>query len=440
MSAPRILLVDDDPDFLTLLQKRLEKAGYAVSAVGSAEQALTALQGTLPQLVITDLRMDGMDGIDLLSRIQRDAPSLPVLIVTAHGTIPEAVAATQRGAVGFITKPIDRDELLEKVEGALNVYGRAPEPPGERPLRTRSPRMQTLLAEAETAARSDASVLIRGLTGSGKEVLARFVHQSSPRRGGPWVTINCAAIPEQLLESELFGHVKGAFTGATGARDGLIRGAHQGTLFLDEIGDMPLGLQAKLLRVLEERVVRPVGSNQEYPVDIRVVSATHRDLARGIDAGEFRADLYYRLNVVALEVPPLAERREDIPLLVEQFLDELSGDGRRHVYAPDAMELLMAASWPGNVRQLRNVVERNVALSPAVVISADRVRDALGEDAGSFPSFDEARDSFTRDYLLQLLKLADGNVSRAARLAQRNRTDFYKLMKRHGIEREDAES
>jgi two-component system response regulator GlrR len=440
VSAGQVLLVDDDADFLTLMAKGLEREGFAVTTAASGAKALAALRRTVPDVVITDLRMEGMDGIELLDRLQHDYPALPVLIVTAHGTIPEAVAATQRGAVGFVTKPIDREALLEKIRTALRVSGGSVEgEPDQVPWPTRSSRMRSVLNEALAAARSNASVLIRGETGAGKEVLARFIHRSSDRATGPWITVNCAAIPEHLLESELFGHVKGAFTGATSSRAGLIRAAHGGTLFLDEIGDMPLDLQAKLLRVLEERVVRPVGSTSEHEVDIRLVSATHRDLPQAIREGSFRADLFYRLNVLELRLPSLAERREDIPQLAQMFLDDLCGPDNRKVYAPDAMERLMAADWPGNVRQLRNVVERNVALSPSVVISEEQVRDALGEAATTFPSFDEARDSFTRDYLMQLLKIADGNVSRAARLAQRNRTDFYKLMKRHGIEREDAD-
>jgi two-component system response regulator GlrR len=449
VSAGHVLLVDDDADFLKLLSTRLERDHYRVTTAESGDKALTVLQSVVPDIVVTDLRMDGMDGIALLDRLQHDHPSLPVLIITAHGTIPEAVTATQRGAVGFITKPIERDDLLEKLRTAMRVYGgaRTVEDGGGDAGRdgfgdwpTRSSRMQALLGEAQTAARSNASILIRGETGTGKERLARFVHDASPRAGGPWVTVNCAAMPEHLLESELFGHVKGAFTGATGSHTGLVSAAHGGTLFLDEIGDMPLDLQAKLLRVLEDRKVRPVGSTIEHHVNIRVISATHRDLNDAIESGGFRADLYYRLNVLELTLPRLAERREDIPLLVHDFLEDLCAGGERRVYAPEALELLTAADWPGNVRQLRNIVERNVALAPGVVISREQVRDALGEAELEFPSYDEARDSFTRDYLVQLIKIADGNVSRAARLAQRNRTDFYKLMKRHGIERDDVDA
>lgn len=440
MTKGHVLLVDDDPDFLTLMGKRLERDQFQVTSAPSGERALTLLQSMVPDVVVTDLRMGGIDGIELLERLQREHQALPVLILTAHGTIPEAVAATQRGAVGFVTKPVDHDELLEKLETALRLKGGPVDASGEpHSWLTRSARMQALIAQAQAAARSGASVLIRGATGTGKEMLARFVHDFSNRAGGPWITVNCAAIPEHLLESELFGHVKGAFTGAVGSSTGLLRAADGGTLFLDEIGDMPLDLQAKLLRVLEQRQVRPLGATEEYAVDIRVISATHRDLQQAVTDGTFREDLYYRLNVLELSLPVLGERREDIPLLVQSFLAEFTNDGDKKIYAPDAMELLMAADWPGNARQLRNVVQRNVALCPSVVISREQVRDALGEESSGFPSFDEARDSFTRDYLVQLLKIADGNVSRAARLAQRNRTDFYKLMKRHGIERDDLE-
>lgn len=440
MTRGHVLLVDDDDDFLTLMGKRLERDQFQVTSAPSGERALTLLQSIVPDVVVTDLRMEGIDGIELLERLQREYKALPVLIITAHGTIPEAVAATQRGAVGFVTKPVDHEELLDKLDTALRLKGGPGDAAGDSATwLTRSARMQALIAQAQAAARSDASVLIRGATGTGKEVLARFIHQASGRAEQPWITVNCAAIPEQLLESELFGHVKGAFTGAVGSSAGLLRAADGGTLFLDEIGDMPLDLQAKLLRVLEQRQVRPLGATEEYPVDIRVISATHRDLQQAVAENRFREDLYYRLNVLELSLPPLSERREDIPLLVESFLAEFIGDGEGKVYAPEALELLMAADWPGNARQLRNVVQRNVALCPSVVISREQVRDALGEETGGIPSFDEARESFTRDYLVQLLKIADGNVSHAARLAQRNRTDFYKLMKRHGIERDDLE-
>jgi two-component system response regulator GlrR len=296
--------------------------------------------------------------------------------------------------------------------------------------------MEELLEQARRVAATGTSVLIRGDSGTGKELLARAIHRASPRRDGPFIAINCGAMPEGLLESELMGHERGAFTGAQQANTGLIRSADGGTLLLDEIGDMPLALQVKLLRVLQERRVRPVGGTRDFSVDVRILSATHRDLGDAIAAGSFREDLFYRLNVIDLRIPPLCERPEDIPLLVYRRLQALAQrDGTRApVYAPEAMELMAAAQWPGNVRQLDNAVEQHVALAPGAVITAEQVRRSLGRDAGNFPSVAEARAAFTRDYLVRLLKLTEGNVSEAARLAQRNRSEFYKLLARHEVE------
>ncbi|HEX7043044.1 MAG TPA: sigma 54-interacting transcriptional regulator [Burkholderiales bacterium] len=432
-----VLLVDDDPGMLHLLLIRLQAAGYTVETATSAAAALGCIAARRPDAVISDLRMDGMDGIALLHELQRRAPGLPVLLITAHGTIPDAVHATQSGAFGFLTKPVNRDELLELLARAVRQNGAiAAREDWHADVITRSARMQDLLADVRRVGPSDASVLIRGESGTGKELIARALHRISPRRDGPFVALNCGAVPETLMEAELFGYERGAFTGATREHPGLIRAAHGGTLFLDEIGDMPLNLQVKLLRVLQERRVRRIGGVVDAAIDIRVVSATHRDLEAAIRAGSFREDLYYRLNVVTLHVPPLRERREDIPLLVNHALSRIAAraHGVRKVYAPEAMELLVGAEWPGNVRQLENVVEQTVALSPGPVISAALVRKALGSAAARIPAFDEARDEFTRQYLVHLLQLTGGNVAHASRLAQRHRTDFYKLLHRYALD------
>jgi two-component system response regulator GlrR len=303
---------------------------------------------------------------------------------------------------------------------------------------TRSPLMEEKLAQAQMVANTDARVLISGESGTGKELLARAIHKASPRHDKPFVAINCSAMPEDLLESELFGHEKGAFTGAVRSHKGLFQAADGGTLLLDEIGDMPLRLQVKLLRVLQENQVRPVGSTEAVPVNVRVISATHRDLAQLMASGTFREDLFYRLNVVHIEMPPLSRRREDIPLLVGHFLEQLAKEtGSRKIYAPEAVELLATADWPGNVRQLHNVVRQNVALSRTPIINAELVQQSLGGTPARLPSFDEARDEFTRSYLSQLLQITAGNVSQAARLAKRNRTDFYKLLARHQLVPDD---
>jgi two-component system response regulator GlrR len=438
----RILVVDDDPGLLRLLTIRLRAENYEVEAVESGALALAATARFRPELVITDLRMDQMDGIGLLKELQARYPGLKVIILTAHGTIPDAVQATQMGAFGFLTKPVDKQELLDQVQKALRISGFSDTDEDWRAeIITRSSVVEEKLAQAHMVAGTDARVLITGESGTGKELLARAIHKASPRRAKPFVGINCSAMAENLLESELFGHVKGSFTGAIRDHKGLFQAADGGSLLLDEIGDMPMRLQVKLLRVLQENVIRPIGSTDAVPVNVRVISATHRDLQQLMMAGQFREDLYYRLNVVHIEMPALSRRREDIPLLVSHFLAQISKEsGVRKIYAPEAVELLATADWPGNIRQLANVVRQNVALSQTPIIPVELVQQSLGGTQGRLPSFDEARDEFTRSYLSQILQITGGNVSQAARLAKRNRTDFYKLLGRHQLTPEDFKS
>ncbi|MEO0998049.1 MAG: sigma-54 dependent transcriptional regulator, partial [Pseudomonadota bacterium] len=389
----KILLVDDDPSLLRLLSIRLSAEGYAVEAVESAEQALVTVTTFHPDLVLTDLRMAKMDGIELLQELQQRSPGLRVVIMTAHGTIPDAVKATQGGAFGFITKPIDKEELLDHVERAVaNPGTTVTDGDWAADIITRNHVMRERLSQAQMVAETDARVLITGESGTGKELMAKAIHKASPRRDHPFVAINCSAMAENLLESELFGHEKGAFTGASRAHKGLFQAAEGGTLLLDEIGDMPMRLQVKLLRVLQENQVRPVGSTEAIKVNVRVISATHRDLRDQMSKGQFREDLYYRLNVVNINIPPLDERREDIPLLVAHFLKTIAADGdiERKVYAPEAVELLVSAEWPGNIRQLYNVVRQNVALSRSPVISAELVRSALGEHGDKLDAADRS--------------------------------------------------
>lgn len=443
MSSPRhLLLVDDDPDLLHLLSMRLTANGYRVTAVGSAEAAQAQMAIELPALVISDIRLPGKDGLALFDEIRAQYPALPVILLTAHGTIPDAVDATTRGAFAYLTKPYDAKILLGKIAQALSLsaHDASADANGDEGWReeliSRSPRMAEVLSEARLVAVSDASILIRGESGTGKELLARAIHRASRRAKAPFIAVNCAAIPEQLLESELFGHIKGAFTGAVEHRKGLFQAANGGTLFLDEIGDMPLALQVKLLRVLQERTVRQVGANEALPVDVRILSATHRDLDVAMADGSFREDLYYRLNVVTLTLPVLAERREDIALLANHFLQLIAAKYQKRLngFAPDALELLMMAAWPGNVRQLYNVVEQVCALSTAPLISAALVQRALRVPALEVLRYADAKQRFERDYLIQLLKLTDGNVTDAARLADRNRTEFYRLLQKNGLD------
>ena len=439
--AADLLVVDDDADMLRLLTMRLTAAGYRVTAVTSAEAALTELQLKRPQLVLSDVRLPGKDGLALFDDIRLLHPSLPVILLTAHGTIPDAVEATERGVFTYLTKPFDGKGLLDKIAEALSLS--APAHPArdgsalawQTHIISRSSRMAEVLAEARMVAHSDASVLLRGESGTGKELLAKAIHQASARAAKPFIAVNCGAIPEALLESELFGHVKGAFTDAVSNHKGLFQAANGGTLLLDEIGDMPPALQVKLLRVLQEREVRPVGASQSIPVDVRIISATHRDLEAAMAAGDFRADLYYRLNVVTLSLPPMSERREDIPLLDNHFLVTLAAKYHKRLsgFAPEALKALSTATWPGNVRQLYNVVEQVCALSATPLVPLALVQRALRSPSIEVLTFAEARQRFERDYLVGLLKLTDGNVADAARLADRNRTEFYRLMQKHGL-------
>ncbi|ODO81403.1 two-component system response regulator GlrR [Klebsiella pneumoniae] len=435
----RLLLVDDDPGLLKLLGMRLVSEGYSVVTAESGPEALRVLGREKVDLVISDLRMDEMDGLQLFSEIQKGHPGMPVIILTAHGSIPDAVAATQQGVFSFLTKPVDKDALYKAIDEALEQRSPATDEAWRQAIVTRSPLMLRLLEQAGMVAQSDVSVLINGQSGTGKEIVAQAIHNASPRHDKPFVAINCGALPEQLLESELFGHARGAFTGAVSNREGLFQAAEGGTLFLDEIGDMPVALQVKLLRVLQERKVRPLGSNRDIEINVRIISATHRDLPKAMARGEFREALFYRLNVVNLKIPPLSERTEDIPLLANHLLRQSADRHKPFVraFSSDAMKRLMAAKWPGNVRQLVNVIEQCVALTSSPVIGDALVEQALEGENTALPTFVEARNQFELNYLRKLLQITKGNVTHAARMAGRNRTEFYKLLSRHELDAND---
>jgi two-component system response regulator GlrR len=437
----RVLLVDDDPDLLRLLKLRLVAAGFSVEAVDNGQEALSRLVVFRPHAVVTDLRMDDLDGMGLFNLLREQYPTLPVIMMTAHGTIEDAVEATRLGMFGFVPKPINHATLIERLNDAIRFSGAADTELGEevepwrRPIITKSPLMEELLSQAYRLAQGRANVFLSGQSGTGKELLARAIHDASPSRDGPFIPVNCSAIPDNLFEAELFGYRKGAFTGALRDHDGLFRAADRGTLFLDEIGEMPRAFQAKLLRAVQEMAVRPIGATQDEAVDLRIICATHVDMEQALKDGSFREDLYYRLSVVTLTLPTLQERPEDIPLLAQHFLRDLAESYgiEARGFSPEAMEFLVAFHWPGNIRQLRNVVEQCLALSTTSLIPLSLLQKALKEAPASFLPLQEAKEQFERSYLARLLQSTNGNVSQAAKLAKRNRTEFYRLLNRYGM-------
>ena len=439
----RVLIVDDDPDHLALCERWLALSGYAVTTASGGVQALASLEHTRPDLVISDLIMDDMSGLKLLGEIHRHDPVLPTVIMSGKAGVPDAIEAAHLGVSSFLEKPFDKQLLMATVADALDIgsatvadEGRLDTAAGT--LVYRAAVMQELVARVHRVAAGDSTVLLHGETGTGKELVARALHDLGSRSDQAFVSINCSALPEALLESELFGHEKGAFTGANARHVGLFQAADGGTIFLDEIGDMPLALQAKVLRVLQDFSVRPVGGLQATRINVRVISATHHDLAELVEHKQFREDLYYRLNVVPLQVPPLRQRAEDIPILLEHFLKQMTArvDGTPLRFAPEARATLIQAPFPGNVRQLRNVVERCVVLSTGKVIPKSLVNEALQDQTLDMPTLDEAKGAFERRYLAGLLRATEGNISTAARIAGRNRTEFYNLLGRHELDPE----
>jgi two-component system response regulator GlrR len=415
----RIVLVDDDPGLLRLLTIRLRSEGFEVAACESASQALTSVPRFQPDVLVTDLRMKDKDGIALLKELQGRYPALPVILLTAHGTIPDAVTATKSGAFAFLTKPVERDQLLEQIQNALKVSGFASVTEDWRAgIITRNPVMEERLSQGLMAAGSDAPLLITGMPGTGKAQLARAIHQASARRSAPFTTLACATAMIDTLETALLGrHADEEPHSAEAPR---------GTLYLDEVADLPLDVQMTLNGRLDTE-------------STRIISGTSRNLSELVSRGRFREDLFYRLSVSRIDLPPLSQRRDDVPLLTAHFLDELARQsGKRHVLAPDALELLMVGDWPGNVRQLQTLLQHASSLATGPVISAELVQRALGSGtAPQVSTFDEARDEFMRSYLVQLLQITRGNVTQAAKLAGRNRTDFYKLLARHGLQSEE---
>lgn len=432
-----LLIVDDDKDIISLLSSWLGKAGFKILTAESGEEALKMINRNKPRLVITDLYMGGMSGLQLLSDIHADDPLLPVIMLSGQAQIPDAVKATHLGCSAFLTKPVEKEVLINQVKQVLRLTRESQ--PGDnfaRDIIYRSKKMEELLDLVATVADTNVTVFISGATGTGKEIIAKAIHDASSRCDHPFIAVNCGAIPEQLLESELFGHEKGAFTGANIRHEGLFQAAHGGTLFLDEIGDMPLSLQVKLLRVLQDLHVRPVGSVKTYPIDVRVISATHRDLEEAVKKGEFREDLYYRLKVVPIKMPSLAERRDDIPVLAEYFLEKhaRANNKKKKKFAPDAVDYLMSLSWPGNIRQLINTIELCATLSKTDTIPLNLLKKVSKEESQNIQTLKEVKQACERNYLVSVLRITCGNVANAAKIAGRNRTELYKLLSQHELD------
>jgi two-component system response regulator GlrR len=447
-NTPKILVVDDDRNLLDLIGMRLESSGYDVSPFDHENRAKEVVDKEIFDAAVIDLQLVNQDGISFMEELHRIRPELPVIILTAHGSIESAVEAMKRGAFTYLTKPFDSRELILQIERAreknklTGEINRLKELLEERftfaNIIAKSEKMRLVLEQVARIAATESNVSIYGASGTGKELIAKAIHISSPRKDFPFLAINCAAIPETLLESELFGYEKGAFTGAVKNSKGLFTRADKGTIFLDEIGDMPLSIQAKLLRVLQEKTFLPLGSEKPVSVDVRIIVATNKDLKEEVKKKNFREDLFYRIHVIPVELPLLKDRKEDIPPLVEHFINkysELMGKKVKSI-TPAAMQKLMLHDWPGNVRELENTIEYAIAMTDSNTLT-DNVILQTSNEQDPLLTLQEARARFEKKYLQNLLKITSGNVSKAAELAGKYRADFYNLMKKYDITPQD---
>lgn len=447
MAQEKILVVDDDQNILEILKIRLESEGYDVTVTTLADKALKLARDQLFDLALVDLKLaEGEDdGIELMQNMHQINPEMPIIILTAYGTIENAVDAMKRGAYSYITKPFDHYDLLLQIKNGLEksklsrevkrLKALVEDKYGIKNIIGKSKAMRDVLEKTFRAAETDSNVYIFGESGTGKELIAKSLHLLSSRKDRPFVAINCASIPEGLLESELFGYEKGAFTGATRKKKGLFSQAHTGTLFLDEISETPQSMQVRLLRVLEERQFYPLGGEKPITVDIRIVVASNKDIEQEVQKGYFREDLYYRLHVIPIHLPPLRERLEDIPLLANHFLYKYKEEMRKEAkgLSPSALQKLMTYQWPGNVRELENTIEYAVAMSSGEVIEDDQILQTQKTESSEIKPLKEAKSNFEKEYIARALTLAGGNVSKAATLVGKYRADFYELLKKHNL-------
>ena len=453
MSIAKILAVDDDKNLLEIIKMRLESSDYEVITATNEADAITAVREQMFDLSILDLHLGHQNGITLMEKLHLLNPHMPAIILTAYGSIESAVNAVKRGAYTYVCKPFNAPELLTQIEKAIKASRRDAEIKklngglsnsyNFANIVTKSEGMLKILEQVSRIAHIDSTVCIYGESGTGKELVARSVHLASLREKKNFVAINCAAIPDALLESELFGYEKGAFTGAHRSTKGLFTEAHEGTIFLDEIGNMPLSTQAKFLRVLQERQFYPIGSKKPLEVDVRVIVATNKDLAEEVKKGTFREDLLYRVHVIPLYLPPLRERKEDIALLTEHFLNKISQKMGKTIAGinPLALQKLMQYEWPGNVRQLENTIEYAVAMTQHDIITEELIILTKTEPqepaAASLQTLKDAKNAFMRDYLIHLLKTTKGNVTKAAELAGQYRTNFHNVLTKYNVKSED---
>jgi two-component system response regulator GlrR len=446
MATENILIVDDDKNMLEVLSLRLETEGYKVTAIAEAGDALRMAKDELFDLALIDLKLSEKEnGIDLMEKMHQVVPEMPVIILTAYGTINTAVEAMKRGAYSYITKPFDRRELILQIKNGLEKSSLSREVRrlkalvGERygfeNIIGKCKKMQEVMGQVARAAETDSNVCIYGESGTGKELMAKSLHLLSSRRDKPFVAVNCAAIPEGLLEGELFGYEKGAFTGALRNKRGFFTQAHEGTIFLDEVSEMPESMQVKLLRVLQEKQFYPLGGEKPIDVDVRILTATNKNLEDEVKNGKFREDLFYRIYVIPIHLPPLREIREDIPLLVDHFIkkfDRKMKKGIKGISTP-ALQKLLSYSWPGNIRELENTIEYAVAMTAQEIVGEDLILQTKAIEEDKLRPLKDAKNEFEKSYISNILSLTEGNVSKAAELAGKYRGDFYDLLKKHGL-------
>jgi two-component system response regulator GlrR len=441
----KILVVDDDINILRVIKLRLEAEGYQVTTAGKAKVALELANEDVFDFALVDLKLNGTNGIQLMENLHQLNPEMPVIILTAYGTIESAVEAMRKGAYTYITKPFNYDELLIQTKNCLEKTKLTKEIKslkkvvknrfGFDSIIGRSQKMEEVLEQVTKAADSDSTIIIEGESGTGKELIAQTLHLASPRADKPFVAINCAAIPETLFESEMFGYEKGAFTGAVQNKEGLMFQAQGGTFFLDEISEMPLSMQVKLLRVMQEKEFFPVGGTKTIKMDIRFIASTNKNLKEEVKKGTFREDLFYRIHVIDIHLPPLRERQGDVPVLSHFFLDKLSKEMNKEItgFSAPALQKLMLHSWPGNVRELQNTVESAIAMATENIISEELILPALKTEVNNLKPLKDAKENFERNYLLQLIELTEGNMAQAARLAGKYRADLYELLKKYDL-------